>query len=50
MVQFIQPIREKATDLQNNTTLLNNIIAEGAEKARASAKATIQLVRAAVLG
>ena len=50
MIKFIQPIREKATELQRNTDLLNKIIAQGADKARASASATIQLVRKAVLG
>jgi tryptophanyl-tRNA synthetase len=50
MVKFIQPIREKAFELQNNTTLLDSIIAAGAEKARVSAKKTIQLVRQAILG
>ncbi len=50
MVNFIQPIREKAADLQNNQELLNKIIQQGAEKARESAQKTIQLVRKAVLG
>ncbi len=50
MVKFIQPIRAKATDLQNNEALLEKIIHQGAEKARESATKTIQLVRKAVLG
>jgi tryptophanyl-tRNA synthetase len=50
MVNFIQPIRAKATDLQNNQALLDKIIQQGAEKARESANKTIQLVRKAVLG
>lgn len=50
MVAFIKPIREKAADLQANETLLNNIIKQGADKARASASSTINLVRKAVLG
>lgn len=50
MVNFIKPIREKATDLQNNQALLDNIIKQGAEKARESASKTINLVRKAVLG
>ena len=49
MVNFIQPIRAKATDLQNNQALLDKIIQQGAEKARESANKTIQLVRKAVL-
>ncbi len=50
MVNFIKPIREKAADLQNNQALLDNIIKQGAEKARESASKTINLVRKAVLG
>ena len=48
MVRFIQPIREKATDIQNNKDLLGKIIHEGAEKARASASETLKLVRQAI--
>ncbi|MBS1627113.1 MAG: tryptophan--tRNA ligase [Bacteroidetes bacterium] len=50
MIAFIKPIREKAADLQNNKELLLKIIKQGADKARASANETIQLVRKAVLG
>jgi len=50
MVAFIKPIREKAADLQSNEDMLNKIIKEGADKARASASETIKLVRKAVLG
>lgn len=50
MINFIKPIREKAADLQKNTELLDKIIKQGADKARASASATIELVRKAVLG
>lgn len=50
MVSFINPIREKAVDLQNNTNLLDKILKQGAEKARESANETIKLVRKAVLG
>lgn len=50
MISFIKPIREKAADLQKNTELLDKIIKQGADKARASASATIELVRKAVLG
>lgn len=50
MVNFIKPIREKATDLQKNQEMLDKIIQQGAEKARESAQKTIQLVRKAVLG
>ena len=48
MVQFINPIRTKAADLQNNKDLLLKIIHQGADKARASASATLTTVRKAV--
>jgi tryptophanyl-tRNA synthetase len=48
MVNFIQPIRAKALDLQNNKELLLKIIHQGADKARASASKTLTNVRQAV--
>lgn len=45
MVKFIQPIREKAADIQNDKILLGKIIRQGADKARASASETLKLVR-----
>lgn len=45
MVSFITPIREKTLELQENKPYLNKIMREGAEKARASASATLQQVR-----
>ncbi len=48
MIRFISPIREKAIDLQANPELLKKIIRQGAEKARASASATLQLVKKSV--
>ena len=48
MVSFIQPIRNQALDLQNNKELLNKIIRQGADKARASASSTLSIVRKAV--
>ncbi|MDB5210844.1 MAG: Tryptophan--tRNA ligase, partial [Sediminibacterium sp.] len=42
MARFIQPIREKAADIQNNTELLAKIIRQGADKARASASETLK--------
>ena len=48
MVQFINPIRTKAADLQNNKDLLLKIIHQGADKARASASSTLKTVRKAV--
>jgi len=48
MINFISPIREKAVAIQNDTTLLANIIKQGAEKARESASATLTEVRKAI--
>jgi tryptophanyl-tRNA synthetase len=48
MVNFIRPIREKAADIQHNKQLLDKIIKTGAEKARASASATLNEVRKAI--
>lgn len=45
MIQFIHPIREKIVDLDNNEQLMKDIAYQGAEKARASAKATLDGVR-----
>jgi len=48
MAKFIQPIREKAADIQHNKPLLAKIIRQGADKARASASETLKLVRQAI--
>ncbi len=48
MATFIAPIRERASAIQHDKILLKNIMEEGKEKARKSAKATLQLVREAV--
>jgi tryptophanyl-tRNA synthetase len=48
MVAFIKPIREKAADIQNNKKLLDKIIIQGKDKARASAGATLAEVRKAM--
>lgn len=50
MVKFIAPIREKATELQKDLDQLTKIKKQGADKARASATNTINIVRKAVLG
>ena len=50
MVNFIKPIREKSAAIQNDEATMTKIIKQGADKARASASATLQLVRKAVLG
>jgi len=48
MVKFIRPIREKADAIRNDTAYLKDVMEKGAEKARMSARATIQLVREAM--
>ncbi|NBR56421.1 MAG: tryptophan--tRNA ligase [Chitinophagia bacterium] len=45
MVNFINPIRSQAADLQNNKAHLLKIIQQGADKARASASTTLTMVR-----
>ena len=48
MVTFMRPIREKAKALEHDKAQLKKVILRGREKARASADATLQLVRKAV--
>ncbi|HRH48444.1 MAG TPA: tryptophan--tRNA ligase [Panacibacter sp.] len=48
MVAFIAPIRDKAAAIEADKEYLSKVIKTGAEKAVASAKETIGLVRAAV--
>lgn len=48
MVQFITPIREKATAIKNDEKYLKEVMEKGAEKARKSARQTIELVREVV--
>lgn len=48
MVKFISPIREKAEAIRNNPAYLKEIMEKGAEKARKSAKATMEIVRQAM--
>ena len=45
MAAFVRPIRERATDLQKDHIAIRKILKEGAEKARASASATIAEAR-----
>lgn len=45
MVQFISPIREKAEAIRNDAAYLKAVMEKGAEKARASARETMKLVR-----
>jgi tryptophanyl-tRNA synthetase len=48
LVRFIKPMREEATALQNDPSLIDDILAKGAEKARKSAGATLHEVRKAL--
>lgn len=48
MVKFVAPIREKADNIRTDEKYLKQIMEKGAEKARTSARATMQLVRNAI--
>ena len=48
MVKFIAPIREKADAIRNDSSYLKEVMEKGAEKARKSARVTMELVRKAV--
>ena len=48
MVRFIKPIRERAEEIRKDENFLKKVMKDGAEKARASAGATIAQVRAFV--
>jgi tryptophanyl-tRNA synthetase len=48
MIKFMHPIREKAKAIKADKAYLSKVIKQGTEKARASADATLQLVRKAV--
>jgi len=48
MVKFISPIREKVNSILEDEKLLQGIMEKGAEKARKSAKATMEIVREAM--
>ena len=48
MVKFISPIREKVNAILGDEKYLRQVMEQGAEKARKSAKATIELVREAM--
>ena len=45
MIRFMAPIREKAALLQKDTSYLEKVMKQGAEKARASAADTMSIVR-----
>lgn len=48
MANFIAPIRQKALDIMNDEKYLQQVMELGAEKARKSAAATLQVVREAM--
>ncbi len=48
MVRFITPIREKAEGIRNDAAYLKQVMEQGAEKARKSARQTMELVRSAM--
>ncbi len=48
MAAFVAPIRERAAAIQNDEAYLKKVMEQGAEKARTSAKQTIELVRNAM--
>jgi tryptophanyl-tRNA synthetase len=45
LVKFVAPIREKAEAIRNDGPYLKEVMEKGAEKARKSARATMELVR-----
>lgn len=45
MISFISPIRERINNILGNTKYLSEVMEKGAEKARKSAKVTMELVR-----
>lgn len=49
MIRFLSPIRERAREIYHDKEYLKKVMREGAEKARASAAATISAVRKAML-
>jgi tryptophanyl-tRNA synthetase len=48
MVQFIAPVRQKAEAIRNDEKYLREVMEKGADKARKSAAATMDVVRGAV--
>jgi tryptophanyl-tRNA synthetase len=48
MIKFISPIREKVNTILGDKKYLEDVMEKGAEKARKSAKATMELVREAI--
>lgn len=48
MISFIRPIREKVNTILSNENYLKEVMEKGAEKARQSARATMEVVRQAM--
>jgi tryptophanyl-tRNA synthetase len=48
MVKFVAPIREKVNSIMGNEKYLKEVMEKGAQKARKSAKATMEAVRQAI--
>ncbi len=48
MVQFMSPIRDKTLHIMNDAGYLKNVMEAGAEKARKSAAATMEIVRESI--
>ncbi len=48
MVNFINPIREKAASIQSDQVLMNRLIKQGADKARMRASETLIIIREAI--
>jgi tryptophanyl-tRNA synthetase len=48
MIQFVTPVREKAAAIEQDKKYLNEVMAKGAEKARANAALTLKMVRDAM--
>lgn len=48
IIRFVAPVRERSEAIRNDAAYLQEVMEKGAEKARKSAQATIQLVREAM--
>lgn len=48
LIAFIAPIREKAESIQKDDAYLRRVMEQGAEKARASARVTLELAKEAI--
>jgi tryptophanyl-tRNA synthetase len=48
MVKFIKPVRDKAESIRNDEKYLKEVMETGADKARKSARTTMEMVRQAI--